>query len=410
MSENNTIHPFYDVTPIDFPQGKEYIFDILALTMSDTGIIGAQMANLTCDESCRMLINAIKLFQMGYYDCAFYSIRQAIELSISGIYLYSDKKKLHNWEKGENGFEKGHMVQLLKGHDATFSNVREKLDFYFNDLWEIERRIDKYVHKQGMSTFYTYYGLSPNYCQKHKTQLVEDFEKYLKNCIGAVAIYRLIIDPLPLLLNEQDIAMRAPAFFTKPYGESFINNYIDERVIDAYKQTDIYQEYYEELSAREKQNESVYNLIHYQAIDRNKIKEYLEQAHLLSEYDKLALIISLSSNKISNCYLMNGLLGYFTEVQSLRENVSLTLGNQYYQGFFLDNNNYNLPFDNIYISRCKAFGETHYFEHNEPLIGQEIDLIEQNVSEINNNHEEAIKQLDDILINSPLNNVILTIK
>ncbi len=410
MNEDYTIHSFYDVAPIDFPQGEEYISDIMSITMSDTGIIDAQITNLTCDESCRMLINAIKLFQMGYFDCAFYSIRQTIELSISGIYLYSDKKKLHNWGKGENGFEKGHMVQILKGNDATFSNVREKLDFYFNDLRDIEQKIDKYVHKQGLHTFYSYHGQTPNDRLKHKTKLVEDFENYLKECIGAVAIYRLIIDPLPLLLTDQDITVRVPDFITLPYGLSFIDKYINERVIDAYKQTDLYQGYYEELSSHEKQNEAVYNLIHFQAIDRSHIKEYEEQAHLLNIHEKLALTIAFASQKVSSCYLMNGFLWYSTEVKSLRKSSSIMFSNSYYQDLFTNNRNYNHPFDNVYISRCSAFGEIHYFEHNKPLIKQEINLIEHFACELNKNYEETEKQLHDFLNNQPLNKVILTTK
>lgn len=372
----------YEIVPINFPQGEDYISDIELITLSITGILEAQVANMTLNESCMMLINAIKVFEMGFFDCAFYSLRQTIELSIGGIYLYSNKKKFQDWNKGERGFEKGHMAQLLRDNDATFSDVREKLKFYFDNLQKTERIIDKYVHKQGVSTFYTYHGQIPNYHQKHEAKLIRDFETFLKDCIGAVAVYRLIVDPLPLLLTDQNIAMRTPDTITAPFGQSFINKYINERVVEAYKQTAIYQGYYEELSAREKQNEAVYDLIHWQLIDRNCANEYEEQAHLLSMHDKLALIIAFASQKVSNCYLMDGFLLYFTEVCSHRNN-SLTLGNSYYQKLFPDERNYNLPFDNVFISRCSAFGETHYFEHNEPLVEQEIALIKQFASELN---------------------------
>lgn len=392
MKNGTTIHSsLYEVVPIDFPQGDDYISDIELITMSDTGILDAQIANMTCNESCMMLINAIKLFKMGFFDCAFYSIRQTIELSISGIYLYIDKKKLPNWNKGEDGFEKGHMAQLLKRDDASFSDVRAKLDNYFNKLRDTERAIDKYVHKQGLATFYTYNGRTPNYHQKHKTQLVRDFEKYLKDCIGAVAIYRLIIDPLPLLLTDHEIAMRAPDFITAPYGQSFLNKYIDEKVIEGYKQTDLYKGYYEEISTYEKQTDAVYDLIHWQLIDRKHFDEYEKQAHLLSVHDKLALIIAFVSQKVSNCYLMNGFSWYYTETKSLRNNSSITLGNSYYDDLFTDERNYNQPFDNVYISRCSAFGETHYFEHNEPLTEQEILLIKQYASELDKKVEETNK-------------------
>lgn len=393
MNNEKNIHSsLYEVAPIDFPQGEGYISDIEMITMSITGILEAQVSNMTLNESCMMLINAIKVFEMGFFDCAFYSLRQTIELSIGGIYLNSDKKRLHDWNKGERGFEKGRMTQLLKNNDATFSDVKEKLEFYFDDLQKTERKINKYVHKQGVSTFYTYHGQTPNYFQKHKAKLIGDFETFLKDCIGAVAVYRLIVDPLPLLLTDQNIAMRTPDTITAPFGQSFINKYINEKVVEAYKQTAIYQGYYEELSAREKQNEAVYDLIHWQLIDRNSANEYEEQAHLLSVHDKLALIIAFASQKVSNCYLMDGFLLYFTEVKSLRDN-SLTLGNSYFQKFFPDERNFNLPFDNVFISRCSAFGETHYFEHNEPLVEQEIALIKQFASELNIKYEETNEQL-----------------
>ena len=63
MNNETIIHSsLYQVIPIDFPQGDDYISDIELITMSDTGIIDAQIANMTCNESCMMLINAIKLF------------------------------------------------------------------------------------------------------------------------------------------------------------------------------------------------------------------------------------------------------------------------------------------------------------------------------------------------------------
>lgn len=395
MNNEKNIHSsLYEVAPFDFPQGEGYISDIEMITMSITGILEAQVSNMTLNESCMMLINAIKVFEMGFFDCAFYSLRQTIELSIGGIYLYSNKKKLQDWNKGERGFEKGHMAQLLRDNDATFSDVKEKLKFYFDDLQKTERKINKYVHKQGVSTFYTYHGQTPNYYQKHKARLIRDFETFLKDCIGAVAVYRLIVDPLPLLLNDKNIAMRTPDTITAPFGQSFINKYISEKVVEAYKQTAIYQGYYEELSAREKQNEAVYDLIHWQLIDRNSANEYEEQTHLLSVHDKLALIIVFASQKVSNCYLMDGFLLYFTEVKSLRKN-TLMLGNSCFQKCFIDERDYNLPFDNVFISRCNAFGETHYFEHNEPLVEQEIALIKHFASELNMKYEETYEQLQN---------------
>lgn len=391
-----TIHSsFYQVAPIDFPQGENYISDIEFLTMSCNGIIDAQIANMTLNESCMMLINAIKVFQMGFFDCAFYSLRQTIELSLSGIYLSSDKNKIKSWNNWEKGFEKATMIQELKKEDPDYNNIKEELSFYFNELRETQLEIDKYVHKQGFTTFYTYHGRTADYHTKHIRKLQCDFERYLKECIGAVAIYRLVIDPLPLLLMDEDIDMRTPDFITEPFGARFIENYIPEDVVKAYKQTEIYKGYYDDLSKREKQNDAVYALIHWSSINREKLEDYSNQAHLLSLHDRLALIITILSPKVTNCYLMNGCLWYHTENESQRGRFSITFGNDYFQQFFHDDSNYNLPFENVFISKCFAFGETHYFEHNTPLVQQEIALMEQSFFELNKNFEETNKRLQD---------------
>lgn len=396
-NHETTIHSsFYQVVPIDFPQGENYISDIELITMSSTGIIDAQIANMTLNESCMMLINAVKVFQLGFFDCAFYSLRQTIELSLSGIYLSSDKNKIKSWNNWEKGFEKATMIQELKKEDPDYKNIKEELSFYFKELRETQLEIDKYVHKQGFSTFYTYHGHTANYHTKHIRKLQYDFERYLKECIGAVAIYRLVIDPLPLLLTDEDIEMRTPDFITEPFGARFIEKYIPEGVVEAYKHTDIYKAYYDELSKREKQNEAVYDLIHWSFINRNLADNYLSQVHLLSFHDRLALIIVFSTPNVSNCYLMNGASWYHTENDSNRKSSSIHYGNDYYQGFFPNEQCYNLPFDNVFISRCFAFGETHYFEHNHPLNKQEINLIETGANALDENYNEMEEKLSKL--------------
>lgn len=390
MDRDTIIHSsLFEIPSIDFSQGDEYISDIELITMSDTGIIDAQVTNMTLNESCMMLVNAIRVFRLGFFDCAFYSLRQTIELSISGIYLYSNKEKISDWNKGNDGFEKGRMAKLLKQNNSTFSDIREKLSCYFEKLRQTERYIDKYVHKQGVNTFYTYHKQSPNYHQNHQRNLTKDFEKYLITCIGAVLVYRLVIDPLPLLLSDEEIAYRSPDFITVPFGKNLVDKYLSDDIISAYEQTDIYQGFYEGLSAREKQNEAVFDLIHWQSINRNCANEYEEQVHLLSMHDRLAIIIAFSSIKVSNCYLMNGFSWYFTETKSLRKSSSIALGDSYFQRFFTNEHNYNLPFENVFISRCRAFGETHYFEHNHPLVDQEIGLIEQSIMGLNKTYIES---------------------
>ena len=100
--------------------------------------------------------------------------------------------------------------------------------------------------------------------------------------IGAVAVYRLAIDPLPIILMDAELMTRSGDFMTEPYSKEFVDKYIGLENIELYKQTEIYQDYKEWLMSQEKQNEAVYNIIHWQIIDRNKINDILAQIHLLS--------------------------------------------------------------------------------------------------------------------------------
>lgn len=123
---------------------------------------------------------------------------------------------------------------------------------------------NKYVHKQGYSSFYTTQRYSWSDCREDKVylQIVSDFKETLKVAIGAVAMYRLAIDPLPIILMDVELMMHSRDFVTRPYSEEFVDKYIGLKNIELYKQTEIYQDYKEYLMSQDKQNEAVFNIIH----------------------------------------------------------------------------------------------------------------------------------------------------
>lgn len=161
------------------------------------------------------------------------------------------------------------------------------------------------MHKQGYSSFYTTqrYSWSDHREDKVYLNIVSDFEEILNVAIGAVAMYRLAIDPLPIILMDEELMMRSGDFLTRPYSEEFVNKYIGLENIELYKQTEIYQNYKEYLLSQEKQNEAVFDIIHWQIIDRKKFEDISSQMHLLSFMDRLAVVIIMSSTKISQVYI-----------------------------------------------------------------------------------------------------------
>lgn len=94
----NQLHKF------ELPKADEYITAINNIQLADTGFINAMETNKFFAEACQMIVNAIHLYQNGYFDCALYSLRQSIELSIGTIFLNANPDKYKDWNKLEKGF------------------------------------------------------------------------------------------------------------------------------------------------------------------------------------------------------------------------------------------------------------------------------------------------------------------
>ena len=359
------------------PNASDYLWDIENITWAETGLIDAFEANRFFDEASQMIANSIFLFQKGFFDTAFYSLRQSIEISIGTLYLTANPEKMKEWKKLEPGFESGKMADFLRKHEPVFKEIRDKIPTFFDNIRAIQKKTNKYVHKQGYSSFYTTqkYSWSDHREDKVYLKIVSDFEETLKVAIGAVAMYRLAIDPLPIILMDGEMMMRSGDFVTRPYSDEFVNKYIGAKNIELYKQTEVYQGFKESIMSHEKQNEAVFDIIHWKIIDRSKFEDITKQIHLLSYSDRLAVVIMMVSTKIPQVYIE----GYFHYTSDVKAKHSDTvIGTSYYEDFFANkgNNNFNVPFKNVsYISRIKIKEEFSYIESNEPLNQQEIDLL-----------------------------------
>lgn len=359
------------------PNASDYLWDIENITWAETGLIDAFEANRFFDEASQMIANSIFLFQKGFFDTAFYSLRQSIEISIGTLYLTANPEKMKEWKKLEPGFESGKMADFLRKHEPVFKEIRDKIPTFFDNIRAIQKKTNKYVHKQGYSSFYTTqkYSWSDHREDKVYLKIVSDFEETLKVAIGAVAMYRLAIDPLPIILMDGEMMMRSGDFVTRPYSDEFVNKYIGAKNIELYKQTEVCQGFKESIMSHEKQNEAVFDIIHWQIIDRSKFEDITKQIHLLSYSDRLAVVIMMVSTKIPQVYIE----GYFHYTSDVKAKHSDTvIGTSYYEDFFANkgNNNFNVPFKNVsYISRIKIKEEFSYIESNEPLNQQEIDLL-----------------------------------
>ncbi len=364
--------------PLKIRKKEKYYLDIINLEESWTGRLDAQISNTFILEAVQLIINSIRLFELGYFDAAFYSLRQSLEVSTTMTYLIDNdeqtrKDELSKWKKQSKFPMYNQMIQMLEKNGHVFAEIKEKMKNYFEELNITKQKLNKYVHKQGFNTFY-FSKNHPINVTKDKNEFILEFETYLKKCIGAIAVYRLTIDPFPILLNDKEIYVRTGDLMTRGYDDDFIENYIGKENIEQYKKTDFYQSFYEQIIQNEAKNEYVTNVVKHQFIDKTKIDIILKQKHLLSKNDLVAVILCAFSEKVSKIYCIGGLQMYFSSTKSKRK--SMSLNSLDFKKFEENENNYNLTYDEVFISTIKLYDEIYFIEHNTEFDTNEINELE----------------------------------
>lgn len=366
------------LVPIDYPEGDIHLSALNNIQFAHSGKFDIYSMTFF-SEATYLIANAIKLYRSGYYDCAFYSLRQSIELSIGILYLAErGEEYVRKWECQEKGFETSTMSNYLRKHTHIFSDIRTKMADFFDEIRTIQEEMNKYVHKQGFRTFYEFNRKifqNEDIKRKWQSQRTNDFNRFVIKCIGAVAVYRLAIDPLPVLLAQEDMLYKVPGILTAPYSKEFISEYIGEKHIQKYFQTNIYQEYYNRLQSKESLCKGCYNLLHLNDYDRALYSEILGQFHVLPPHAQMAVLFFSISNKIANVICKNGTERYSSDVSTMRVPWSVVLGQGYYENLFKSEENLNQPYNNVYISRVRIHDEWEYIEHNKQLTSYEWNQI-----------------------------------
>jgi len=363
--------------PVEIPKKKSYYYDLMNIEHSFTGRVDAWLSNTFVQESVQLVVNAINLFEMGYFDCAYYSLRQSLELSTTMIYLVDidENKKgaeLKKWKNEERFPMQAKMIEFLSKNGAIFKDFKAKLEPYFKQLNSTKTKLNKFVHKQGLDKFYVSRN-HPLNSSKSREDFINEFESHLKTCIGAIAVFRLGIDPFPILLNDEEIFHRTGDLMTRAYSEEFIDMYIGNEAMECYKNTEIYQDHYDYFISQEKKDECVTNIVKHQYIDTDKINEILNQKHLMSESDLFAVLLCKSSDKVVKVYTLDGLMQYFTNRNTVRKKMSWD--SRDFHKFKECRSPSNIPYDEAFITCVFLNKEAYFIEHNEPFTDDEIKRI-----------------------------------
>lgn len=363
---------------------EKFYRDLKNIEYSWTGRMDTNIANIWIMEAVQQIVNAMVLFELGYLDCAYYSLRTAMELSEEMAFLCdlheNDRKKYYNaWRKRQRFPFKKDMINKLIAADNNFGDMYKAMPEFFHQAEVLNGQLNKFVHKQGFIYFYVFRNQSV-FDFKSDEILVKDFEQKLKGCISFVAVMRLGIDPFPILLTEEDLLFRQFYSLTEPYDKDFVDEYIGEINISRYKKTKNYLDTREQIEQWPKITRTVFDIVRYHYIDTTKKEEIMSQLQLLSKDDSASTIIALASNKVTKIY--PGAIGWFYSTDKTPRDDLTT---------FIDSQLLVLASKQEYINKAgaKTFASAFWFEdgyyvveHARPFTGKEVSRIKQEVEQM----------------------------
>lgn len=364
-----------NIRAIELPNKGQYYSALINIEHSWSGRMDGNICNTFIMEAEQQLVNAIELFEQGYFDCAYYSLRSSVDLSTTMVFLadmpeVEREQSLNAWKSTADFPMQGQMIKQLSQRGNIFIDMKAKMPDFFAAAKVLSAELNKYVHKQGLNHFYISRNHPINQNQP-QDPFIHAFENYLHQCIGVVAVMRLAIDPFPVLLMDEEILYRCFDSMTDPYSEEFVQEYIGELTISQYKQTDLYTGTYDAFLAEEKKNEATFNVMKHQYIDSRRIEEIFDQLHLLPINDIICVLLVASCEKVVKVYSYNGIMMYFTDRNTNRKAMSWSGFD--FKEFSEAKNPVNQPYDEAFIS-VFPFNDTDFFvEHNELLAEAEIE-------------------------------------
>ena len=366
--------------PLTITNKDKLLIDVSNIEDSFTGRIDGNIANTFIHEASYLIVNSLTLFEQGFFDCAFYSLRQSLEIAMTMMYLYESdeehrKEQLSNWRTEKFFPMYGGMEKYLQAHESEYKDIKDNLTEFFEATDRVKKRLNKYVHKQGFDKLYASRNHPLVMSKQDDKSFTESFLEYVKQCIGTVAVMRLAIDPMPILLNDKEIYARTGDMMTFPYSDDFIETYIGVDAIEKYKRTEMYVNHFDYFMHEEKKSEVVNSIVKDKFVDVTKADEILEQAHLLSEAEHIAVMAMQHINTITKFYSAGGFIMYFSNRNTLRKKNEWN--SKEFDELLKAEPSTNRQYDEDYLSAFQLQNTELFLEHNYPLTKGDLYKIEQ---------------------------------
>ena len=354
----------------ELPEGKELLLYLHSM-MLITGRSDIMYCNCFLAEATQLLINSIFLYEEGYFDCAFYSVRQASEVFNAMLYLSEDKDELKKWTTKERFPMDSKIRKKLEDMVWGYQEIKTILCDYFKHHRELINRCHKIIHKQGFDTFYATRRQGESSIEEDKKLFVET----LKYTIGIGIILFVIVEPLSLALADDEVNGKLNFdFMTEPIDCDYFENFLGLKdVVEKLLRTKYYKGFAAQFRDKEQMNMATYTVIRDGAWNISCLEQIEKQIHLLNAYEQYMFKILKLGIKVTNFYYQNGWGWYITTNKSNYQNDYFDSSE--FKVYINERMRFNQERKNVYISVVSMYSEKLCIEHNEKLTEEEINKL-----------------------------------
>lgn len=376
------------------PNHGEFLDVLRNLETMVTGWIDRFFCNSFITEAVRLLINAIFLYEDGYFDCAFYSVRQAAETCNNMLYIANKgESELQQWAQKNYFPMNSRLISELSEIDEFYSQIKEALFEFFDEYKKITAKSNKIIHKQGFDTFYVVHQNPMCGIKFDKEKETQFFVEFITKTICLVIILYIVVDPISLVLADEELTLHLNFDpMSEPADLEFLRIHLDPDIDNKIKKTPYFKEFSQHFLRKEKMLPATFDVVRYQVFDLSLLKDIKSQEHLLGFEERLILELLSSGIEVSHVYPDCFALGYSTSIPS---NYRLT-GWSSTEFNKLQNSPsvFNMPYDTIFRSVVKGPDKNWLLEHNNSFTAEEIEKIKDVFSKYNEMYRHLTAAFD----------------
>ena len=367
------------------------LLNTLRSLIPTTGNLTELFCNMFLSESVELLKHAFFLYEDGYFDCAFYSVRQSIENINNMLLSVLDADKYKLWrDKARFPSDKLVKEQLNQQNDA-YNEIKTAIPEFFEKYDDLLKRANKYIHKQGFDTFYIYKHSLSELNIKERNAL---FISFLKYGIGMVLIMNIVLDPLSLALSDPEVDAHIPFDpMTEAIPVYIFEQYLSLDIIEKIKNTSHYSSLKEYFLSLEELKHATYAVVRYNYFDVDHLDDIESQIKQLNLSEALMFCILKTGIQATHFYWDNSIMGYST---SFEPSVHLSSYSSDQFDDYLKSEMPNYPWHGMYITGFKALDSHLILQHNTPLTNDEIAAIKVLVDISNDRYQSEVSALSKI--------------